>query len=257
MDLSASPRDRRQAIFDQLEQAGRVTVANLASHFGVSEMTIRRDLEALERRGLIRRVHGGAVSAVSLSYEPPFELRAERNVEGKQRIGKAAAGLIDDGETIVLDVGSTTLHVAESLKGKRTLTVLTPSLRIAEVLAGTPGIRLMLTGGVVRPGEFSLIGDAAVRAFDDFVFDTVVLGVGGLHPEAGATEYNLDDAAVKIRALSAATRCIVVADRSKLGKVAFAKVCPLSRIDVVVTDAAPEDPEVRFLHETDIEVVFA
>lgn len=220
-------------------------------------MTVRRDLEALERDGVLKRVHGGAISAASTSYEPPFVVRASRHVEAKERIGRAAAGLLSEGETVVLDVGTTTLEVARALGGRRNITVLTPSLRAAQLLADDPGIRLMLTGGVVRAGELSLVGDLAEQAFRDLRFDTFVMGVGGIDAGAGLTEFNLDDARVKRTALASVRRRVVVADSSKLGRIAFARICPLEEIDVLVTDREGGPDDLDPVRAADVEVVLA
>jgi DeoR/GlpR family transcriptional regulator of sugar metabolism len=250
-------RVRRELLLELLERKGRVMVSEISALAEVSEMTVRRDLEALEREGALKRVHGGAISVVSTSYEPPFGARARRNIAAKERIGRVAGDLLQEGETVILDVGTTPLEVAKSLRGRRKLTVLTPSLRAAEVLAEEPGIRLMMTGGVVRPGERSLVGDYAERAFSELRFDTFVMGVGGIHAEAGLTEFNLDDARVKRGALQSAQRCVVVADSSKLGRIAFALICPLEKVDVVVTEADAAPDELAPLEAADVEVILA
>jgi DeoR/GlpR family transcriptional regulator of sugar metabolism len=250
-------RLRRELVLDLLERKDRVTVAEVSALTEVSEMTVRRDLEALEREGALKRVHGGAISAVSSSYEPPFFVRAQRARAVKERIGQVAAGLLGEGETVILDVGTTTLEVAESLRGRSNITVLTPSLRAAEVLADESGIRLMVTGGVVRSGERSLVGDHAERAFADLRFDTFVMGVGGIEAQAGLTEFNLDDARVKRAALARARRCVVVADSSKLGRVAFAGICSLEQVDVLVTDAQAAPDDLAPLEAADVEVILA
>ena len=234
-----------------------MTVAEVSVLTEVSEMTVRRDLEALERQGALKRVHGGAISAVSSSYEPPFSVRAQRARAAKERIGEVAAGLLGEGETVILDVGTTALEVAESLRGRWNISIMTPSLRAGEVLADESGIRLMLTGGVVRAGERSLVGDHAERAFADLRFDTFVMGVGGIEGQAGLTEFNLDDARVKRAALARARRCVVVADSSKLGRVAFAGICPLEQVDVVVTDAQAAPDDLAPLEAADVEVILA
>jgi DeoR/GlpR family transcriptional regulator of sugar metabolism len=250
-------RLRRELVLDLLERKERVTVAEVSVLTEVSEMTVRRDLEALERQGALKRVHGGAISAVSSSYEPPFSVRAQRARAAKERIGEVAAGLLGEGETVILDVGTTALEVAESLRGRWNISIMTPSLRAGEVLAEESGIRLMLTGGVVRPGERSLVGDHAERAFADLRFDTFVMGVGGIEAQAGLTEFNLDDARVKRAALARARRCLVVADSSKLGRVAFAGICPLEKVDVVVTDAQAAPDDLAPLEAADVEVILA
>lgn len=224
---------------------------------GVSEMTVRRDLEALERDGVLRRVHGGAISAVSRSYEPPFSLRAGRNGDAKDRIGAYAASLLSDGDTAAIDVGSTTLALARNLVSAGALTVVTPSLRVAEVLGDAPGVRVILAGGIVRAGERSLIGDLAERAFEQLHCDTVFLGVGGIHATAGLTEFNLDDTRVKRAALRTARRCVVLADATKIGRVAFAQICPLERVDVLVTDSEASEEALEPVRNAGVEVIKA
>ena len=244
-------------MFESLERHGEVSVAELSRVAGVSEMTIRRDLETLEREGAVRRVHGGAVSAVSRGYEPPYALRSTRNDEAKARIGAHAAGLVSDGETLVVDVGTTTLQFARALREASGLTVLTPSLRAAAELSANGGIRTIVTGGIARPGELSLIGDLAERAFGELHCDTVFLGAGGVSAPAGVTEFNLDDTRVKRAALASARRCVVRADASKLGKVALASVCPLERVDVLVTDSSAADEALEPIRDSGVEVLIA
>lgn len=242
---------------EALEERREVTVADLSRTAGVSEMTVRRDLEALEGEGVLRRVHGGAVSAISRGYEPPYALRAGREAHAKGTIGEKAATLVADGETLVIDVGTTALELARALSPAANLTVLTPSLRAAEQLAANRAIRTIVTGGIVRHGELSLIGDLAERAFEELHCDTVFLGAGGVDAEAGVTEYNLDDARVKRAALASARRCVVLVDASKLGKVALASVCPTERVDVLVTDSGASDEALAPVREAGVEVLIA
>jgi DeoR/GlpR family transcriptional regulator of sugar metabolism len=228
---------RHQAILELLNREGSITVAHLVNRFDVSDMTVRRDLELLARKGLLRRVHGGAVSARGRSFEPAYLLRSASHQEEKARIGQAAAALVEDGDSIALDVGTTTLEVARRLVGRRNLTIITPSFHIASLLAEQPDIRIILTGGIVRPGELSLVGELAQRALQDFFVDKLFLGIGGLHLEAGLTEFNLEDALVKKAMLGRAKETIVVADATKFGRVAFAAVGPLQTVKRIVTDS--------------------
>jgi DeoR/GlpR family transcriptional regulator of sugar metabolism len=248
---------RRAIALELIQEQGEVSVAELSARTGVSCMTIRRDLELLETEGAVRRVHGGAIGLASRGYAAPYSVRNTRAVAAKERIGQAAAGLLADRETVVLDVGTTTLQVARAMSQKRNLTVLTPGLRIAQVLSSNTGIRLMVTGGLVAPGELSLVGDMAEGAFSRLRFDTLVMGVGGIDVEAGVTEFSLEDARVKRAALASVRRCIVVADSSKLGKVTFAQVCPLASVDVVVTDSDAAREEIEALQSEHVEVVVA
>lgn len=246
---------RQLEVVDLLDTQERVSVSDLARRFGVSEMTIRRDLEALEHHGAVDRVHGGAVRAQSRSYEPPFLARATRRAEAKRRIAAAAAALLSKGETIILDGGTTTLEVARALRGQHELRVLAMSLHVANALLDQPQITLMMCGGVVRFGELSLTGALAERAFADFSFDTYFISAGGIEQSMGVTEYNPEDAAVKRAAFANARRRIAVVDGSKIGATAFARVCPVDGLDMIITDtSAPADKLQEFL-QAGVEVV--
>jgi DeoR/GlpR family transcriptional regulator of sugar metabolism len=246
---------RRSAIMSHLAETGEVTIADLALTLGVSEMTIRRDLELLELEGLARRVRGGAISTVSRSHEPAFAVRAMDARAEKEAIGKAAAGLLEDGDTAIIDVGTTTLELARNLHKHRRVTVVTSSILIAAELGHATDVRVIVTGGVLRHGELSLIGPSAEEPFRELNCDVAFLGVAGVDAAKGLTEYNLDDARIKRAALGAARRCIVLADRSKLGRVALALVAPLSAVDTLVTDAPADHPTVAAAVEMGIQIV--
>lgn len=244
----AMQSERRRMIVELVQANGSKRVAQLCDLFAVSEMTIRRDLRDLEREGLLRRVHGGAVINLGRSYEPPYAMRTTRNEARKQAIGRRAAELVLDGDSIALDVGTTTLELAQALRGKRNLTILTASLAIANAvvkhLSLTSDVRLILTGGIVRAGELSMIGPVPARTYGEYHVDKAFIGVGGLDLEAGLTEYNLDDALVKKALIQNARRRIVLADSSKIGRTTFTAVAPLSVVDSLVTDDAIP-PEMR------------
>jgi len=249
--------DRLERVSALVQGAGRIRVVDLAEQLQVSEMTVRRDLEALEESGLVMRVHGGAISNVSRSFEPGFSARNKLNVDAKRRIGAAAAALIRDAENVIIDAGTTTLHVAESLRPDVRIRALVLSLRIADVLADMPNVTLMIPGGIVRPHERSFIGPMAIRTFEQLSFDTLILTSGGIHTEAGVTEYEYDDAETKRAALQSAKRTILVADGSKLGAVAFVRLCPVDHVDIVVTDDDAPAEHVAALREAGLEVVLA
>ena len=238
-----------------LEAGGELRVSELSSRFSISEMTVRRDLEALEREGILKRVRGGAIGAISRSYEPPFALRAGRNTGAKKLIGAAVAQMISDGETVIIDVGTTALAVAEALSDRRGLTIVTPSLRAAWLLADNAELRVMVTGGTVRPIERSLVGPLSDKAFENLYCDTYIMGIGGIDVRAGFTEFNLDDARVKQEAMRYSRRCIAVADATKLGRVAFARVAGLEQVDALVTDGGADGEKVAELRGAGLEVV--
>ncbi|MBS1863292.1 MAG: DeoR/GlpR transcriptional regulator [Actinobacteria bacterium] len=232
-------RDRHHQILQVLNQQGEVSVVELSRITDVSEMTVRRDLDELEGEGLLKRVHGGAVREVSRSYEPAYALRAGRAVEAKEAIGRRAAETVSEGDALVIDVGTTALAFARMLPDIP-LTVVTPDVRVAGALSTKRSIRLILTGGVMRPVEQSLVGPLAEHAFEDLRCDTAFITCGGFEVEAGLTEYNLDDANLKRAMLGSCPRCVVLADSSKVDVVAFARVCPTARVDTLVTDERDE-----------------
>ena len=233
--------DRRRMIIELVQESGSKTVAELCGLFNVSEMTIRRDLRDLDREGVIRRVHGGAVSSLGRSYEPPYTIRSTRNAETKRAIGRKAAELIVDGDSIALDVGTTILEIAQALHGKHNLTIITASLPIANEIVSnlslTSEVRLILTGGIVRSGELSMIGNIAAQTYDEFHVDKAFIGVGGISLEDGLTEYNLEDAMVKKPLIQNAHQRIVAADSSKIGRTTFTSIAPLSMVDTLITDS--------------------
>lgn len=246
---------RRSQILQDLEDVGSVTVVQLADRFAVSPMTIRRDLLELERASLARRVHGGAVTGRGRSYEPPYMRRTAERAETKQQIGRLAADLIAEGDSVALDAGSTCLAVAHGLKGRRNLTIITPGLRIAEVLVDEPEIRLILAGGIVRPGEASLTGDLARHAFSQLSVDRLILGVGGLDASFGISEYNWDDVLVKQAMIRSAKEVLVVADSRKFDQIAFARIAGLEAINTLVTDRAPDGELLTALTAAGVNIV--
>lgn len=249
--------ERQKLILQIIAEHGAVSVTDLAERFDVSDMTIRRDLSALERASLLRRIHGGAVGARGRSYEPPVLSRVQESRSAKQAIGAFAATLVHEGDSIALDIGTTTLEMARHLTRLRDITVLTNCLPIANLLTDQPGIRLMVCGGIVRPGEHSLIGPVAEYTFSRFYIDKAFIGIGGVDLKAGLTEYNLEDAEVKRRMIENSRSCILLTDSSKFGRKTFASVAPLSVLDAVVTDDGLDEAYHNALVEAGITVYVA
>ncbi|GAA5021494.1 DeoR/GlpR family DNA-binding transcription regulator [Kitasatospora paranensis] len=238
--------DRLRRIVEQVQEAGQVGVAELARSTGASEMTIRRDLDTLAAQGLLERYRGGARSLLLRGEEPPFALRAGDGVEAKTRIAAAVADLLADGESVVLDSGTTCLEVARAVQGRR-LTVMPLSLHAANALTAAPEIRLLLPGGEPRPGELALTGPLAEASLAALRFDTAVIGCCGLTAADGLTAYDLADAAVKRAAIASARRVIVVADAAKFSRTALAFVAAPGALDAVVTDEAAPPEETAAL----------
>lgn len=194
----------------------------------------------LERSGGLRRVHGGAISVFLSAEETPYGIRALERGGAKSAIGVAAAGLLADGETVILDGGTTVMEVARSLRDRR-MTVMPLALRPVFELHECAGIKLLLPGGEVRPEELSLTGSFTQGVFSELRFDTCVIGPCGIDAQAGVTTHHLAESVVKRAAITASQRVIVVADSSKLGRVAFGHVCDLAEVDIVVTDAEADE----------------
>lgn len=251
------PDHRRNFILKTIEERGSASVVDLAEALDVSMMTIRRDLVELEHEGAVRRVHGGAVSARGRSYEPIYPMRAAIKPDEKVRIGLAAAEMVADGDSIALDIGTTTLEVARALTGRRNLTVLTPSLHIANIFLNHPEVRLIVTGGIARPVEGSLVGELARNAFKRLYVDRLFLGVACVDADHGLSEFNWDDALIKQAMIESAREVVLVVDSGKFGKVAFAHVADFSQVHKVVTDREPPEDMRDRLREAGVSLIVA
>ncbi|MDX8055389.1 DeoR/GlpR family DNA-binding transcription regulator [Lentzea sp. BCCO 10_0798] len=231
---------RLKQITEAVRDAGSLGVADLASLTGASEMTIRRDLEVLAAQGVLERYRGGARSLLLRGSEPPFALRSDENTPAKRRIAAAVAALIADGESVVLDSGTTCLEVARLLHDRR-LTVMPLSLHAVNVLSSSSTLTLLVPGGRPRLGELALTGPLTLASLQALRFDTAVIGCCGLSAEHGLTAFDLEDASVKRAAITSARRVIAAVDASKLTRTALAHVVPVSSLDAVVTDAEGDD----------------
>ena len=229
------PAQRREAILARVRTQGAASAEELSRSLGVSVETIRRDLRDLRNQGLLNRVHGGAMSSCRTS-EGSFAARSTLNLARKQAIAAFAASLVGAEETIVIDTGTTPLELARALPASFHGRVLTNSVPVAAALCDRNDIELLLCGGQIRPGDGACSGPHAAAFFADFYADKAFLGAGGVHPEAGLTDYYPAEAAVRrtITAHSAAT--YVLADSSKLGVIAVYRVCTLDQLTAVITD---------------------
>ncbi len=238
--------ERLKKIADAVGETGRLSVAELAELTGASEMTIRRDLEVLADQGVLERYRGGARSLLLRGEEPPFALRAQDGLEVKRRLAVEVAALIADGESVVVDSGTTCLEVARALHRRR-LTVMPLSLHAANALTGAPQLQLLLPGGEPRVGELALTGPLTEASLAALRFDTAVIGCCGLTVADGLTAYDLADAAIKRAAIASARRVIAVTEAAKLSRTALAFVTPASALHAVVTDRSAPDDETEAL----------
>lgn len=222
-----------QGLVEILQRDERASVSDLASVLSVTEMTIRRDLEVLERDGVLERFHGGARLLVSSSYEPPLMLRERMHAEEKRALARAVSDVIVDGDTLILDGGTTGIAIARSLAGRR-LTVCPLSLRVAWEFEQSNAVTLRMPPGVARAGELSLSGPDTIDYLGRHHFDHFVMTASGFSVDGGLTEWNSDDAAVKRAALAGARRTTAAVDASKWGRDAFATICDLQTPSTVL-----------------------
>ena len=247
---------RRDLIEERVVALGEIHFATLANEFHVSEMTIRRDVDALEDKGVVRRVVGGAIALVGKSSEPTFASRAAQAAIEKEHMAGAVVELLRPNETVILDSGSTVLAVAKAIRGRGLgLTVVTPSILVAIELADDKGTTVLLTGGQLRPGELSLIGPEAEATFALYNCDTYVMGVAGVDAKRGITEYHREEGNVKRAAMRAADRVIVVVDKTKLGRVQLMSIATLGEVSALVTDGVEADSAVRAAAKAGVEII--
>ena len=256
-----SAAKRHHQIVEIVTEKGQVTINELCKLFEISEMTARRDLNALDRLGLLRRIHGGAIANLGRSYEPPFQTRVYKNQLEKVAIGLKAAELIYDGDSIALDVGTTTLEIVSGLKGKRNLTIMTSCLQIAnqvvDQLSIENDVRLILTGGIIRPRELSMIGPIPEQVYRDIHVDKAFIGIGGISLQDGFTEYNVEDTQIKKILINSAREKIVVVDGSKFNMTTFTTVSPLTAIDKIITDRSAPAAIIAEIRKLGVEVILA
>ncbi|ABC22066.1 DeoR/GlpR family DNA-binding transcription regulator [Rhodospirillum rubrum] len=252
---------RRAAVQEVLQESGYATVADLARRLEVSEMTIRRDLSVMEEDGAVVRTHGGALS-VSVEREgafdreePAFEQRRRQRADVKQRIAQAAARLAYPRGIIGLDSGTSSLALAEELAQESDLRVFTNNIRASTALVESRNL-VYLLGGQVRHPEMSVIGPMTVNQIRGYYFDQFFVGLSGCGP-AGIFDYSLEDTEVKQAFIERSGTVIALCDSSKFGRHALAQICPLDRIDILVTDAPPPPPLAQALVLAEVRVILA
>jgi DeoR/GlpR family transcriptional regulator of sugar metabolism len=253
-------RERQQLIARLVQEHGRARVADLAERFGVSTVTIRKDLAALEAQGRVTRAHGGAITVVGNAPESAFDVRERLQRDAKDRIGQLAAGMVADGESIAFDASTTALAVARHLKARGgwvQLTVITNGLRIASELAGFPGITVAMPGGFVRWEALSVVGPLGDGVFRKVNVQKAFLGAAGFSLESGLSDATEDEAQIKRFMAEAAREVIGIVDSSKWGRAAFATFCRTDDLTAIVTDDAAPASTVTELRSRGVDVRLA
>ena len=248
--------ERRKEILTRLEAEGKVLVSELAKSFSVTEETIRRDLEKLDREGLASKTYGGAVSKHTATLDLPYKIRIGVNVEEKQRIADRVADMISDGERIMLDSSSTAIYIIKKLKEKKNLTVITNSVVILLELADKSDWTVLSTGGNLKEGALSLTGSSAEKMIRSYHVDTAICSCKGVDMEIGVTDSNEKDSLIKQAMFASAERRILAADTLKLGKKSFVRVCEFEDIDVLATDDKPQDNWCEFCKKSGVDIVY-
>ncbi len=231
-----SSRERRDKILEILIENDQVRVSSLCKLFNVSRETIRHDLIRLQEEGLIIKEHGSAALNRESILDIDFAKRARDHAVQKRRIGLEAAKLIKDGETIIIDSGSTTPHIARNIRNIKSLTVITPSLKVTSELGGKEGITVIMPGGIFNPTGYSLYGPQTEEFFPKINANKLFLAIHGVDIERGLTEINIQIAHLKQVMINSAKEIILVADSSKFGKVEYAGVAPIDKVNAIITD---------------------
>lgn len=246
--------ERQNSIVDLLERKGRLSVAEIVEQFQISEATVRRDLEILAEQGRLQRVYGGALPVASGLPEPPIAQRVQEHSYEKQQIGRLAAALVRDGETIFLGSGTTTMEMACHLSSVRNLTVITNSLPVINALAGFSNITLVALGGILRPSELSFIGHITEQALAEVRVDKTLIGVFAISLENGLTSDYLPEIMTDRAILKVGREVILLADHSKVNNVSTAFLAPVTSIHSFVTDSATPEEFITGLERQGIRV---
>lgn len=246
--------ERQTSIMERMAREATLEVVQLAREFDVSGETIRRDLSELEARGLVRKVHGAAVLPQALS-DSSYQSRMKTNADGKNRIGRAVAGLVDNGDSLLIGTGTTATFVAQALRNHHDLTVVTNSVDVARILAFGKRNQIFMAGGQLSAEDGAALSQTAIEYVRQFRFKYAVFSAGGFDLEDGLTDFKAQEAEFTRAVIQRAETVILALDSSKFGRRAHARVVDLAGIDVLVTNSEPAEPYLRRLEEADVKVV--
>lgn len=248
---------RRAIILEKLELEKQVDVLSLSKQLGVSEVTIRNDLSRLEKKNILIRARGGAIKVDNVGADFNISDKNKQHFKEKQRIGRVAAELIEDGDTIILDSGTTTMEIARNLEDKADLTVITNALNIAILLAELKGSNIIIPGGFLRRNSLSLIGATADDNFKNYFCDKLFLAVDGFNSVHGLSTPNVEEAHLNRVMIDISRQVIVVADSSKFQRRSLAFIAPVEKVDILVTDSGIDPEEKKRLENAGVKVIIA
>lgn len=248
--------ERKNEILNKLRLEQRVLVSELALHYGVTEETIRRDLDKLEKEGFATKTYGGAIWGNSIKTDLSYTIRNKTNVEEKTAIAKCISSMIQDGDHLMLDDSSTSLFVAKHLKEKKNLTIITYSVEVVVELSGVEGFTILSTGGQLRPTSLAFEGFQVPQILSKYHVDKAIISCKGLDPEAGITDSAESHALSKQAMIKAAKHVILAIDDSKFDKVAFTQVAPIEQIQTLVTNRRPSREWMEVFRNYDLPCVY-
>ncbi|WP_127836909.1 DeoR/GlpR family DNA-binding transcription regulator [Clostridium prolinivorans] len=246
--------ERQQKIAELLEQKRSIKVNELSAIFNVSESTIRRDLQDMEEKGLLKRTHGGAVGIKKTNFEPTFKEKEDEKHTEKSFIAKIAASLIEDGDTIILDSGTTTLEIAKCIEAKN-ITVITNSIDIASELSNKDDIELVVTGGNLRKITRAMVGHITENVLRNFRVDKAFIGANGISVEEGITTPNFIEAQTKKAMMNVANKVYIVSDSSKFNQVSFSVISPIRAVTAIITSKDLDEEIIKDFEDAGVEII--
>ncbi|MFI3211794.1 MAG: DeoR/GlpR family DNA-binding transcription regulator [Eubacteriales bacterium] len=248
--------ERRNLILEKLQEEKKVIVSELSVQFNVSEETIRRDLDKLDKDGLAIKSYGGAVLNENTNIDMPFNVRKKRNVTGKQKIAEAIGDLIEDGDHVILDASTTAVFIAKALKNKNRLTIITNSIEVLVELSDVVGWNIISCGGNLKAKYLAMVGTKAIEGLQGYYAEKAVISCKGIDITKGVTDATEVFADTKKAMIGSAKQHILAADHTKFDRVAFTKICDMNLVDVVVTDKKPSQEWLDFFEHNKIECVY-
>lgn len=257
--MASKRQGRLQRIVELIEERGKLETGTLAQELGVTELTIRRDIDQLDADGIVRRVYGGAIRNAGRSFEPPFGFRLTSNVEAKQAIAKEVVARIPHGSNVAIDFGTKAYYVAQEMRRQRLQILAAPtSVQVIELLGQDSDLQVLAPGGEVKPVELSFYGSVTEQFFREHRWDVAIVSVAGVSVENNVmSDYSEADARLKAAMVASADRVIVLAETRHLGVASFAPVAPLTAISTLITDASGPHDVLTVLEQSGVEVVRA
>lgn len=248
--------ERRRKIISLLEEKNSVTVLELSKIFNITEETVRRDLEKLEKEGLLKRTYGGAVAIENTNMELPLKIREVTNIDNKHNIGLKVSDYIEDGDTIALDSSTTALQVAKQIKSKKRMTVITNAISVVYELSDAKDTTVISTGGTLRPSTMGFVGHLAEESIKKYNVDKAVISCKGIDMERGVTESNEAEAEVKKAMIDAADKVFLLADSTKFNKISFVKMLKFEVIDAIFTDKKLTEEWEQLISSKNIKLIY-